>query len=149
MKKIALLLAALICLQIAVTMPAMALSDTDKAVIKLTTYSVLDDTNEFNYVSADLGRDNSLSVWYIPKKTDQESTMLDLAYIIGAYWGVCKNHPDISDLNLFIGTKDSVAGTLYCKRSWINEIKTNSAGAMETTSAGLLVLQVLGTFQKT
>lgn len=128
--------------------PSSGLSDLDKSVLKLTAIMVLDDTGNFNYVNADVGWDDSLNIWFISKRTDQESLLIDLASIVGVYWGACKNHPNLSNLNLYVGTEDNVAGSLYCERSWLNQVRTDSEGNMDDTDAGILVLKVLGTFEE-
>jgi len=120
-----------------------ALSDTDAAIVKLALFSVLDDTGHFNYVKTDVGWDDTIKIWYVPKATDNEAAITTLGEILGAYIGMCRSHPEISDLSIMVGTEDNVAGELYCERSWI------STGQMSDQEAGALILKVMGTFEKT
>lgn len=128
---------------------SVALSDTDKAIIKLATISAMDDTGKFSYTNADIGWDNSLDIWFISKNVDQDSVIKDLEFIVGAYLGACIKYPGLSDLDLFVGTKENTEVKMYCERSWVDEVDVDSEGNMDTTSAGLLVLRVLGTIVKT
>ena len=127
----------------AITVSAGSLSDTEKSVIKLTIFTVLDNTGHFNYVKADVGWDDTVKIWYIPKNSDSDAAITTLGEIVGVYVGVLKTVPRASDLFIMIGTQDNVAGKMYCLRTWV------PSGDMTTEEAGLLGLKVLGTFEAT
>jgi hypothetical protein len=148
MKIVIAFLAILIAIIASISLTTATLSDSDMAAIKLSVFSALDDTGRFSYVSANVDQDDNLNIWYIPKNTDQTSIMTDMARILGAYSGICKTSPELSNLNIYMGTKGNVAGELYCMRSWLSMVKTNPDGSTDGNSAGLLVLKVLGTFTK-
>jgi hypothetical protein len=65
-----------------------------------------------------------------------------LAKVIGAYLGVAKNYPDISDAYIFMGTEGNEAGSLHCLHSWIPY-----DGKLTKEKAESLVLKVLGTYK--
>lgn len=118
------------------------MSETDKTVIKLAAFTVLDNTGDFYYVKADVDDENNLIIWYIPKKTDSSATIIALGEVIGAYSGLIQSNPDISNAYIFVGTEGDEKGSLYCLRSWISY-----GGKMTNDEAGTLVLKVLGTFK--
>jgi hypothetical protein len=120
----------------------MSLNDTDKAIIKLSAFSSLNKTDDFNYIKTDVDDENNLKIWYIPKETDGSATISALAKAIGAYLGVSKQYPDISNAFIFIGTKGNEAGSLYCLHSWIPY-----DGKLTKENAEALVLKVLGTYK--
>ena len=127
----------------AITVSAGSLSDTDKSVIKLVIFTVLDNTGHFNYVKADVGWDDSIKIWYIAKNSDSDAVVTSLGEVVGTYVGVLQTVPRASDLFIMIGTQDNVAGKMYCLRTWV------PSGDMTTEEAGLLGLKVLGTFEAT
>lgn len=120
----------------------MSLSDTDKAVVKLAAFSSLDNTGDFNYIKVDIDDEDNFKIWYIPKETDNSATIYTLGEVLGAYVGMIRSHPDISDAYIFVGTEGNEAGRLYCLRSWIPY-----DGQLTDEDAGALVLTVLGTFK--
>lgn len=120
---------------------AVALSDSDKSVVKLAMFMALDNTGDFNYVKADVDDDNNLKIWYVPKQTDSSATMTTLGEVVGAYVGLTRSHPAISDAYIFIGVQGGEKGSLYCLRSWV------PYGDMTNSEASEMVLKVLGTFE--
>jgi hypothetical protein len=137
-KVISLVVLAVVCMLLPSS--AMAMSDSDKAIIQLTTFSVLDDTGDFNYVKAIVDDEDNLKIWYVPKETDTTATITTLGEVVGAYMGMTRSHPDMSDAYISIGVQGDEKGSLYCKRSWI------PYGEMTNEEATALVLKVLGTF---
>jgi hypothetical protein len=137
----------LVTLAAASILVSMGMDNSDKDAINATTVHALEKTGNFSYIKAEVDMKNNLSVWATSKSTDKNITTNDAGYIIGVYIGQAKNYPDLSDLNIQIGTKDKVVETMYCKRSWVDEVKTNSAGNMSDSDLILLTLRVLDTHQ--
>lgn len=102
----------------------------------------LDNTGHFNYQKTEVNSDDSVTIWYIPKNTDQSATLTTLAEVLGAYVGVARITPGLSDLYIKIGSDYLVTGELYCLRSWV------PTGEMTTEESAALVLKVLGTFKQ-
>ncbi|GEM_PF-2374558 len=128
---------------LAVTLPASAaLSDADKAVIKVAAVSTLSNTGDYYYINTEINWDNTITFWFISKETDTDSSVMAISQIIGAYSGICRNHPDLSDCYLYIGTRESVNGRMYCLRTWIDNLGPNPSD----TEAGVLVMMVINTF---
>jgi hypothetical protein len=122
-------------------MSAMALNDSDKAVIKLTVSTALNGSGNFSYVKSDIDDQNNLEIWYVPKNTDSNATVSALGLAIGSYLGMIGSYPDISDAYIFIGTQEDEKGSFSCLRSWIPN------GEMTDAELTTLVLKVLGTFK--
>jgi hypothetical protein len=120
----------------------MSLSDTAKVVAELSAFSALNNTSGFNYIKVDVDNEDNLKIWYISKETDNNAMISAIAKAIGAYLGVAKQFPDISDAYIFIGTEGNETGSLYCLRSWIPD-----DGKLTKEIAENLVLKVLGTFK--
>jgi hypothetical protein len=120
---------------------AMALNDSDKAVIKLTVSTALNGTGNFSYVKSEVDDENNLEIWYVPKDTDSNATFSALGVVIGTYLGVAGSYPDISNAYIFIGTLDDEKGSFSCLKSWIPN------GEMTDVELSTLVLKVLGTFK--
>jgi hypothetical protein len=129
---------------VGIVMPhsAMAMSESDKSIIRLTAFTALDNTGDFLYVKADVDDNDNLKIWYVPKKTDSSSLVITLGEVVGAYLGITRSHSDISSAYIYIGMQGSETGSMYCLRSWL------PASEMTNEEAGALVLKVLGTFTK-
>jgi hypothetical protein len=132
---------ALLALGSLLPMSAMALSDSDKAAIKLVISAALNDSGNFDYVMSEIDDENNLDIWYVPKNTDSNASINALGLVIGSYLGVIGSNPDISDAYFFIGTQDDEKGSFDCLRSWISNDK------MTDEELSALVLKVLGTFK--
>ncbi|MCK9441123.1 MAG: hypothetical protein M0Q13_06860 [Methanothrix sp.] len=131
----------LLAIGLLLPMSAMALSDSDKAVIKLTVSTALNGSGNFNYVKSEIDDENNLEIWYVPKNTDSNATVSALGLVIGSYLGATGSYPDISDAYIFIGTQEDEKGSFSCLRSWI------SNGEMTDEELTTLVLKVLETFK--
>lgn len=123
------------------------MTNSDKDALNASVVLALEKTGNFSYIQAGVDSNNNLTIWSTSKSTDQNSTITNLGYIIGVYLGAAKSYSDLSDLNIMIGTKENVVETMYCKRSWIDEVKIDSAGNMNDNDLAALVLKVLGTLQ--
>lgn len=119
----------------------MALSDSDKAAIKLTISTALNNSGNFNYVASEVDDEKNLEIWYVPKNTDSNATASALGLVIGSYLGAIGANPDISDAYIFIGMQDDEKGSYHCQRSWI------TTGEMTDEEIAALILNVLGTFK--
>jgi hypothetical protein len=135
-------LIALLIIGIFLSCPAMSMSDADKGAIELTTIIALNETGDFNYVNSDVDDENNLTIWYVPKESDENATIKTLGVIIGIYLGAIESNPDISDMYIFMGTEGDEKGSLYCLRSWV----PNNGNLADDQIAGL-VLKIFGTFE--
>jgi|WetSurMetagenome_2_1015567.scaffolds.fasta_scaffold24495_2 hypothetical protein len=132
---------ALLALVSLLSMSAAALSDSDKAAIKLTISTALNNSGNFNYIASEVDDDNNLEIWYVPKNTDSNATASALGLVIGSYLGAIEANPDMSDAYIFIGMQDDEKGSYHCLRSWIPN------GKMTDEEIASLMLKVLGTFK--
>lgn len=130
-----------------------AMSYTDDSsmenAIEETVFKTLDNTGYFYHVETEVEWGNALDIWYIPENFNPDSARITLAYIIGSYWNACKNYPDLSDLNIMMGTKNVMKGKMNCKREWIDEVRGGSKGNLNKTGEDLLIMRVLDTFKDT
>ncbi len=126
---------------------SMGMTNSDKDALNASVVLALEKTGNFSYIMAGVDSNNNLTIWSTSKSTDQNSTITNLGYIIGVYLGAAKSYSDLSDLNIMIGTKENVVETMYCKRSWVDEVKIDSAGNMNDNDLAALVLKVLSTLQ--
>jgi hypothetical protein len=138
--KLALFIAMLALVSI-LSMSAAAMSDSDKAAIKLTISTALNSSGNFDYVASEVDDDNNLEIWYVPKNTDSNATVNALGLVIGSYLGAIEANPDMSDAYIFIGMQDDEKGSYHCLRSWI------PTGDMTDEEIASLMLKVLGTFK--
>lgn len=123
------------------SMSAMSMSDSDKAAIKLTISTALNNSGNFDYVVSEVDDENNLEIWYVPKNTDSNATVNALGLVIGSYLGAIEVSPDIADAYIFIGMQDDEKGSYNCLRSWIPN------GKMTDEEIAALMLKVLGTFK--
>ncbi len=127
----------------------MGMISSDKDAINATVVQALEKAGVFSYVDAGVDSNNNLTIWSASKSTDQDSTVTNLGYIIGVYLEAAKSSPELSDLNIMVGTKENVTEKMYCKRPWVDEVKVDSAGNMSDNDLAALILKVLGTRQAT
>ena len=132
---------ALLALVLLFPISSAALSDSDKASIKLTISTALNDSGNFNYVASEVDDDNNLEIWYVPKNTDSNATASALGLVIGSYLGAIGSNPDISDAYIFIGMQNDEKGSYHCLRSWV------PSGKMTDEEIAALMLKILGTFR--
>ena len=128
---------------------SMGMTNSDRDAINASVVYALEKTGSFSYVKAGVDSHNNLTIWTTSKSTDQNSTIAGIGYLIGVYLGAAKSNTELSDLNIMNGTIENVVDTMYCKRSWIDEVKVDSAGNMSDNDLAILVLRVLGTLQPT
>lgn len=141
-------LIALLCVG-ALFIPANALNDNEETVIEATGTNLLMNANSITYGLVEVNYDNTMDMWFIPKSTDQDVLLDSVGNAVGLYVGACNMYPELSDLNLMVGTKDNIAGKRYCKRDWADEVSKNTDGSYDQYSMGVVGLKVLGTFKKT
>lgn len=123
------------------SMSAMSMSDSDKAAIKFTISTALNNSGNFDYVVSEVDDENNLEIWYVPKNTDSNATVNALGLVIGSYLGAIEVSPDIADAYIFVGMQDDEKGSYNCLRSWIPN------GKMTDEEIAALMLKVLGTFK--
>lgn len=145
--KIILAIAFVAMLALASISVSTGMTGSEKDAINASVVQALERAGVFSYVEAGVDSTNNLTIWSTSKSADENSTVTNLGYIIGVYLGAAKSSPDLSDLNIMIGTKDNVTQKMYCKRSWVDEVKVDSAGNMSDNDIAVLVLKVLGTLQ--
>lgn len=133
----------------ALILPVAAINDDEKTVLESFATKVLMETDYITYGLVEIGYGNSMNMWFIPTSTDQDTILKALGSAVGVYIGACKSYPELSDLNLMIGTKSTVAGEMYCNRDWADEVGKDSDGSYNSNDMGLVALKVLGTFKKT
>lgn len=130
-------------------LPATALNDDEKSVLEAIGTSTLMQSDYITYGLVEIGYGNTMNMWFTPKNSDQDTILKSLGSAVGVYVGTCKSYPEISDLMLTVGTKDTSAGEMYCERSWADEVRKDSDGSYNSNDLGLVALRVLGTFKKT
>lgn len=133
----------------ALFLPAIALNDDEKSALEAVATNVLMQSDYITYGLVEIGYGNTMDMWFVSKSTDQDTVLKSLGTTVGVYVGACKSYPELSDLRLIIGTKDTSAGEMYCERSWADEVRKDSDGSYNSNDLGLVALRVLGTFKKT
>ena len=106
-------------------------------------------SESITYALVEIGDENTMDMWFMEKSTDQDTVLKSLGTTVGVYVGACKSYPELSDLRLRIGTKEVVAGEMYCERAWADEVREDSNGSLNSNDLGLVGLKVLGTYKKT
>ncbi len=129
--------------------PATALTDDEKTIVEVVGTKTLMDIDSITFALVEIDYGNTMNMWFVPKSSDEDTLINSIGSTVGVYVGACKSYPDISDLNLMVGTKSTVAGKMYCKRAWADEVSQNTDGSYNTNEMGLVALRVLGTFKKT
>ena len=133
----------------ALILPATALNDTEKTTIGSMATKMLMNSESITYALVEIGDENTMDMWFMEKSTDQDTVLKSLGTTVGVYVGACKSYPELSDLRLRIGTKEVVAGEMYCERAWADEVREDSNGSLNSNDLGLVGLKVLGTYKKT
>ena len=133
----------------ALILPATALNDTEKTTIGSMATKMLMNSESITYALVEIGYGNTMDMWFMEKSTDQDTVLKSLGTTVGVYVGACKSYPELSDLRLRIGTKEVVAGEMYCERAWADEVREDSNGSLNSNDLGLVGLKVLGTYKKT
>ncbi len=112
-------------------------------------YKALDRTGNFYSINVDLEWGNDLKIWCIPESSDLIKAKETLAQIIDTYCQVCRSYPEMSDLDIMIGTKYYIKGKMNCKREWIDEAKHDSDGKLNKSSEDMLLLRIAATYEET
>jgi len=124
---------------------AESLSDIDKKAINQTVFTILNDTGKLLYINSEVDQNNVLNVRYLPN-LDDNAPISALGAVIGAYYVISQNYPEISDLNITLGGKDIVGGGMYCNKSWIKDLFID--GKMDSDRADVVIQKVLETYEK-
>ena len=128
---------------------ASAFSNDEKTIIETMVTGMLMKADTISYGLAEIDNGTRLNVWYVPRSIDQDTILASTGYVLGQYLVLCNIYPDLSDMKLMVGTKDNVIGEMYCKKTWLNEVRKDSERSYNSSDLSLIGLRVIETFNKT
>jgi hypothetical protein len=127
--------------------PSAALTDNEETLIESKGTTVLNQADSITYGLVEIDSDNSMNIWYIPKNADEDTVIKSTATAVGIYIATAKMYPEMSNLNLMVGTKDNVVAKMYCERAWVDQVRADGPYAQD--DIGLVGLKVFGTLKQT
>jgi len=144
-EKIALVLL-LMCILI---IPSTALTNDEETLLESKATTMLNQEDSISYGLVEVNSNNTMSIWYIPNGSDENTLIKSTATAVGLYIGAAKMFPEMSDLNLMVGTKDNVVGKMYCERAWVDMVGENTDGSYSQDDIGMVGMKVFITYKQT
>jgi len=86
---------------------------------------------------------SQVTINYVSISTNLNNLLTDIGAIIGVYWGIVDNYPEVGDLFVTIeDSREKPMATFYCLKSWVTGASSDSNSQLER-----LVLRVINTVE--
>jgi len=142
MKFVDKLVAAFVLLVLAVCIIVPAVSATDYSLMEKTSEGILSDSQyNLGIIAPSVSITSyQVAVNYIGASGTTEAIMKDIGGIVGVYWAIVNNYPEVGDLLITIeDINGNAIGTLTCQKSWVSGLDLNDTSATQRVALKVMM----------
>ena len=83
---------------------------------------------------------NQVAINYIGASTNTEDIIKNVGSVVGVYWNIVDNYPEVGDLLITIEDADGNAmGTLACQKSWVSGLDLSDTSATQSVALKIML----------